>query len=165
MTPAPAPIQPAHHAAILRNNQAFVHWLSPLDQRALIDLLGQADYAQQRQDGEAALIAYDGHGPYRHKNVDWLCARLDNFFYIDRVVIGMAAQGQGVGRVLYADVECAARARGHTHIACEVNTRPDNHGSHAFHQSLGYTPIGDVDYGNNGGGDLSVRYYVRKLCK
>jgi predicted GNAT superfamily acetyltransferase len=154
-----SPILPAHHAAILRNNLEFVYWLSPLDNPALTDLLGHADYAQQLNAGEAVLIAYDGHGPYRHKNVDWLSARLDNYMYIDRVVIGAAAQGQGAGRRLYADLEIAAQARGHTHIACEVNTQPDNPGSHAFHKALGYEAIGDVDYPNG----VSVRYYVRKL--
>lgn len=155
----PAPIQPVHHAAILRNNAQFVHWLSPLDGADLTDLLGHADYAWQLQAGEAALIAYEGHGAYRHKNVDWLSARLDNFFYIDRIVIGAPAQGQGVGRALYADVETTARECGHTHIACEVNTQPDNPGSHAFHRALGFNPIGDVDYPNG----VSVRYYMRKL--
>lgn len=155
----PSPIQTAHHAAILRNNERFVHWLSPLDGVDLTELLGHADYARQVHAGEGALIAYDGHGPYRHKHVDWLSARLDSYFYIDRIVIGAAAQSQGAGRLLYADVEVAARLRGHSHIACEVNTRPDNPGSHAFHVALGYKAIGDVDYPN----EVSVRYYVRKL--
>lgn len=154
-----SPIQPSHHAAILRNNAQFVHWLSPLDDMALSALLGHADYAQQLYAGEAALIAYDGNGPYRHKNVDWLSARLENYIYIDRVVIGASAQGQGAGRALYADLETTARARGHTHVACEVNTQPDNPGSHAFHRALGFDPIGDVERPNS----VSVRYYVRKL--
>lgn len=155
----PSPIQPAHHAAILRNNERFVHWLSPLDGAGLSDLLGQADYARQFQAGEAALIAYAGQGPYRHKHVDWLSARLDNYFYIDRIIIGASAQGQGIGRALYTDVETSARLRGHSHIACEVNTQPDNPGSHSFHLALGYNPFGDIDYPNG----VSVRYYVRKL--
>lgn len=156
---SPSPIQTAHHAAILRNNARFVHWLAPLDGAELIELLGHADYARQVHAGEGALIAYNGHGAYRHKNVDWLSERLENFFYIDRIVIGAAAQGQGAGRLFYADVEAAARRRGHTHIACEVNTRPNNPGSHGFHVALGYVAIGDVDYPNG----RSVRYYVQKL--
>lgn len=155
----PSPIQPAHYAAILRNNEQFVHWLSPLDDTELTELLSHADYARQLHAGEAALIAYNGQGLYRHKNVDWLSARLENYFYIDRIVIGAPAHGQGVGRALYADVEKTARLRGHTHVACEVNIQPDNPGSHAFHLALGYEPFGDVAYPN----DVSLRYYVRKL--
>ncbi|MGJ8558931.1 MAG: GNAT family N-acetyltransferase [Litorimonas sp.] len=155
----PSPIQSDHHATILRNNQQFVHWLSPLDALELTELLSHADYARQLYAGEAALIAYDGQGSYRHKNVDWLSARLGNYVYIDRVVIGAAAQGKGAGRTLYADLEATARLCGHTHIACEVNTQPDNPGSHAFHLALGYNPMEEVTYPNGG----SVRYYVRKL--
>lgn len=160
MTPSrPTPIQPAHHAVILRNNQRFVHWLSPLDGADLTALLGHADYAHQFADGQAALIGYAGDSAYRHKHVDYLSARLDRYVYIDRIIIGDAGQGQGWGRALYADIEDFARRRGHTHLACEVNTRPDNPGSHAFHSALGFAAFGDVDYD----GGLSVRYYVRKL--
>lgn len=155
------PIRAEHYAAILRNNEQFVHWLSPLDVTELTELLNHADYAKQRNDGEAMLIAYDGNGPRRHKNVDWLSERLENYFYIDRVIIGAAAQGQGAGRALYADLEIAARHRRYSHIACEVNTRPNNPGSHAFHLALGYEPLDDVDYPNG----VSLRYYVRKLLK
>jgi predicted GNAT superfamily acetyltransferase len=156
---APSQIQPAHHATILRNNQEFVHWLSPLDAAGLTTLLGHADYAQQIADGQAAVIGYDGGGAYRHKHVDYLSVRLDRYFYIDRVIIGAAAQGHGLGRALYADLEDYARACGYTHIACEVNTRPDNPGSHAFHRALRFAVFGDADYDDG----LSVRYYVRKL--
>ena len=155
----PQPILQSHHAAILRNNETFVHWLSPLDMSDLEALLEQADYARQLNDGAAVLIGYDGNGPYRHKNVDWLSTRLDNYFYIDRVIIGSGAQGQGVGRRLYADLETFVRDRGHSQIACEVNTIPDNPGSHAFHLSLGFAPIGEEPYPSG----KSVRYYVRKL--
>lgn len=160
MTPfGPTRIQPAHHAEILRNNQQFVHWLSPLDDVGLTALLGIADYAQQLADGQAALIGYAGDSAYRHKHVDYLSARLDRYVYIDRVIIGAAGQGRGLGRALYADIEDFARRSGHTHLACEVNTRPDNPGSHAFHCALGFAAFGDADYD----GGLSVRYYVRKL--
>lgn len=155
----PTQIKPAHHATILRNNQEFVHWLSPLDAAGLAVLLGHADYARQIADGQAAAIGYDGGGTYRHKHIDYLSARLDRYFYIDRIIIGAAAQGQGLGRALYGDIEDCARARGYTHIACEVNTRPDNPDSHAFHRTLGFAAFGDADYADG----LSVRYYVRKL--
>jgi len=155
----PKTIQPTHHAAILRNNEQFVHWLSPLDAAGLSQLLSHADHAKQLNAGEAVIIAYDGNGLYRHKNVDWLSERFDNYIYIDRVIIGEAAQGQGAGRTLYADLETAARRRGHTHIACEVNTVPNNPASHAFHLALGFEPLDDVNYPNG----VSLRYYVRKL--
>lgn len=155
----PAAIKSAHHATILRNNRRFVHWLAPLDQAELDALLDASDYARQCLAGDAVLFGYDAHGAYRHKRVDWLCERLDHVFYIDRIIIGPQSQGRGLGRRLYDDVADYARSLGHTQLACEVNTRPDNLGSHAFHLRAGFHPIGDVD----DPGTTSVRFYLRKL--
>lgn len=154
----PGPVDTTHHAAILRNNQQFVHWLSPLNANDLADLLGQADYARQCLKGEAVLIAYNGNGPYRHKNVDWLSRRVGSYVYIDRIIIGAAAQGEGLGRLLYDDLIDFATQAGFSNIACEVNTNPDNPGSHAFHQKLGFQALEEETYGG-----VSLRYYRRKL--
>lgn len=155
----PQAITRAHHAAILRNNQQYVDWLAPLNASELAALLAKADYARQLADGEAMLIAYDGSGPYRHRRVDWLSVYLDRYVYIDRIIIGEAVQRQGLGRLLYDDVADYTRALGHSHLACEVNTVPDNPGSHAFHRSCGFIPIGEQTDPDG----KAVRYYVRKL--
>ena len=151
-------VRPEHHAKLLRLNEAFVHWLSPLDAEALRALLGRCDYARQTGDGQAFLLGYDGDGPYRHKNVDWLSARLGRYSYIDRVVVAPEAQGLGLARRLYDDMAAWSRKRGRDCLACEVNTRPDNPGSHAFHARLGFEVLGDADYG-----DVSLRYYAKRL--
>lgn len=155
----PEPVEPAHHDAILRNNRRFVHWLSPLDAAELEDLLGHADYARQLCGGDAVLIAYDGYGPYRHKHVDYLGERLANFLYIDRVIVAEDRIGKSLGHRLYADLTAYALSQGYRAVACEVNTRPDNPASHAFHRAQGFIPIGDAAYPNG----TALRYYVRKL--
>lgn len=155
----PDAIAPSHHAAILRNNAHYVHWLSPLSEQELDDLLRVSDYARQLQGGEAVLIGYSGMGDYRHKHVDWLGDRLTNFFYIDRIIIGEEMQQQGAGRTLYDDVAHYARQQGHAALACEVNSVPDNPASHAFHITLGFVPVGDAEDPDG----KAVRYYVRKL--
>ncbi|MEL6686452.1 MAG: GNAT family N-acetyltransferase [Pseudomonadota bacterium] len=155
----PSPIEASHLPTILRNNEAFVHWLSPLDEEGLENLVNVSDYAQQLRDGEVCLFAYDGHGSYRHKNVDWLSKELASFLYIDRVIIGAKAQRQGLGKVLYDDVMQFAREQGFRTIACEVNTRPDNPGSHRFHLAQGFRPIGEEAYASG----VAVRYYARHL--
>lgn len=155
------PITTTHHAQILRLNEKFVEWLSPLDRGELDDLLGRASYAQQIMDGQGVLIAYPGDVDYPdHKNLDWLRRHLTNFFYIDRIIIDGAAQGQRLGQKLYADVERVARARGHDWLACEVNTIPDNPGSHVFHLRAGFTVLGDQNYPDY---DKAVRYYAKAL--
>lgn len=159
----PARIELAHKDAILRNNARFVEWLSPLDSDALDHLMGVSDYARQLMDGEACLFAYDGNSSYRHKHVDWLSSRLSSYLYIDRIIIGDAAQRQGLGALFYEDVAEYARTHGFEAIACEVNTRPDNPASHRFHLAQGFNPLGEATYDVPGSGRLSVRYYVRHL--
>ena len=153
-------ITAAHHAQILKMNTEFVHWLSPMDQVELSYVLARANYARQVNEGVGVLIGYAHDVDYpEHWNLDWLKCRLDDFFYIDRIIIDRAAQGQGLGQRLYADVERFARARGHQWLACEVNTVPDNPGSHSFHQSVGFNPLGEQVFSDI----KAVRYYAKAL--
>lgn len=158
-------ITPQHYAQILRMNEEFVHWLAPMDEAELIALLGRAHYARQISDGQGAgvggvLIGYAHDVDYDHKNLRWLRPRYDRFFYIDRVIIDGAAQGRGYARVLYEDFEREARARGLPRLVCEVKTKPDNPGSHAFHLAMGFRAVGDVDYPEY---EASLRYYEKPL--
>ena len=150
-----------HYDQILRINQEFVHWLAPLDKSGLERVLSIASYKRQIANGHGVLIGYAHDADYPdHKNLTWLRARLENFFYIDRIIIDANAQGKGYGRQLYKDVGDYARAQGFELLACEVNTRPNNPGSHAFHTRCGFEPIGDVDYPDY---DAALRYYAKPL--
>jgi predicted GNAT superfamily acetyltransferase len=57
-------------------------------------------------------------------------------------VLAQRLQGQGIGPRLYDAVEEAARAEGASEITCEVNVRPANPGSLAFHARLGFVEVG-----------------------
>ena len=138
-----------------------MHWLSPLDEARLIWLLERTEYARQIDNAQAVLIGYAHDVDYPdHKNLTYLSSHLDNYFYIDRVIIDAAAQGKGYGRLLYEDFEQYAREQGYDYLACEVNTKPDNPGSHRFHLKLGFEAIGDKDYPQF---DSALRYYAKKL--
>jgi len=63
------PILNSHHAKILRINQDFVHWLSPLDEGALTDLLSLASYKKQIHEADGVLIGYAHNVNYDHKNL------------------------------------------------------------------------------------------------
>ena len=154
------PILESHHAKILRMNQEFVHWLSPLDENGLTDLLNLAHYKKQIHDAEGVLIGYAHDIDYDHKNMKWLRMKFDSFYYIDRIILNSAAQGKGYGRQLYADFEAEAQRLGLSRLVCEVNTRPNNPSSHKFHERLGFKTIGDVDYPAF---DASLRYYEKPL--
>ena len=155
------PILKSHHADLLRMNAQFVHWLSPLDQAKLDYVLTRATYQRQINDGAGVLLAYPDTVDYPdHKNLTWLQAHVQNFFYIDRIIIDAAVQGQSLGRRLYEDVERFAALAGYDHLACEVNTRPDNPGSHRFHQQMGFKTIGTENYPDY---KAAVRYYSKAL--
>ena len=154
-------IRPEHYAQFLKINEAFVHWLSPLDEAQLAWVLERADYARQIDNAQAVLIGYAHDVDYPdHKNLRWLRARFDKFLYIDRIIIDSAAQGKGYARALYEDFEAEARRRGLPRLVCEVNTKPDNPGSHRFHLKMGFKAIGDADYPEY---DAAVRYYMKQL--
>lgn len=154
------PILKSHHTKILQMNKEFVHWLSPLDEKELTQLLGLADYKKQIHEADGVLIGYGYDVDYDHKNLTWLRARFNKFYYIDRIILNAAAQGKGYGKKLYADFEAEARARGLPRLVCEVNTKPNNPGSHKFHERLGFRAIGDVDYPEY---DAALRYYEKPL--
>ncbi|PHR60693.1 MAG: GNAT family N-acetyltransferase [Robiginitomaculum sp.] len=153
-------VLPIHHAEILRNNLAFVDWLSPLDHVGLFALLAASCYARQISNGAGVLIGFTSDSAYQSKNLTWLRAKFANFVYIDRVIIGAKSQGRGYGRLLYEDFEAFAHENGYTRLVCEVNTKPDNPGSHLFHQKLGFTPCGDMGIAST---NKCVRYYEKQI--
>jgi len=95
-----------------------------------------------------------------HKNMTWLSHHVLDYFSIDRIIVDSSAHGNGYGGLLYQDVENFARELGHAHIACEVNIRPNNPASHAFHLAMGYVVIGDEDYPDY---NAAIRYYKKAL--
>ena len=157
-------ISSAHYAQILKINEHFVHWLSPLDMDELHYVLSKARYARQINNGRGVLIGY-GHNadyPYypEHENMNWLSQRFDRYFYIDRIIIDENVSGHGLGRRLYEDLEKFARATGYPRLTCEVNTLPDNPGSHRFHERMGFRACGDQIFEPN---IKAVRYYEKPL--
>jgi predicted GNAT superfamily acetyltransferase len=149
-----------HLPTILANNERFVHWLAPLDLTGLEKLLAASSYARQIDSGNGVLIGFRSDSPYQNDNLTWLRKKFDSFVYIDRVIIGEKAQGKGYGRALYEDYEDFARENNIPRMVCEVNTTPDNPGSHEFHLKLGFKPCGEMDMLN---GAKRVRYYEKLL--
>lgn len=153
-------IMPPHYSKFLELNAEFVHWLSPLNEDELITLLGKCSYVKTIDNGAGFMIGYDGNSAYRHKNVDYLSPLLPSYGYVDRVIIDAKAQGKGYAKRLYRDFENWCRAQEFEAIGCEVNTLPDNPGSHKFHQRLGFQALGEVDYPQYG---KSLRYYMKRI--
>lgn len=88
---------------------------------------------------------------YDSINYLWFSERYDDFVYLDRVAFPAAFQGRGLGRAMYAEVERLTDLRRPTatHFTLEVNLRPRNDQSLAFHARLGFEEVGqlETDYG------------------
>lgn len=116
--------------------------ITPADELAALVALSRL--ALVVDDGRPAgfVIAIGPGIAYESENYRWFSARSDDFLYVDRIVLAPRLQRRGVGPRLYAAVEDAARADGATEVTCEVNVRPPNPGSLAFHARLGFVEVG-----------------------
>ena len=88
---------------------------------------------------------------YDSMNYRWFSERYDDFVYLDRIAIPAPFQGRGIGRAMYGEVakQAAVLRPGATDFTLEVNLRPRNDQSLAFHARLGFAEVGqrETDYG------------------
>lgn len=88
---------------------------------------------------------------YGSLNYRWFADRFHDFVYLDRIAIDPDFQRRGLGRAMYAEVERLAGERRPSarHFTLEVNLRPRNDQSLAFHAGLGFAEVGqlETDYG------------------
>lgn len=68
-----------------------------------------------------------------------------SFVYVDQIAVDESARGAGIGRMLYQALASRGRDIGAAALCCEVNTWPPNPDSLAFHRSIGFTQIGEMD--------------------
>jgi predicted GNAT superfamily acetyltransferase len=142
------------------NNEHAVE-TSLLDLSVAERLVAMCFYAKGVGLGERGfLLALDQNAAYDNQNLRWFLDRFDRFVYIDRIILAKDARGQGLARVMYEDLFGEAKAAGHVRAVCEVNIEPPNEGSLAFHRSMGFLALADVDLK---GGSKRVRYLAKEL--
>jgi predicted GNAT superfamily acetyltransferase len=149
--------------AILALNAESVHFLSPLDAARLRHLHAQAAYHRVvESDGVvvAFLLAFREGADYDSPNYRWFAQRYAQFLYIDRVVVGAAQQGRGLGALLYDDLFAFARASSVAKVTCEFDVDPPNPASAAFHARFGFREVGTQWLG---GGKKQVSLQARSL--
>lgn len=95
------------------------------------------------------LVAMSPEVDYWSDNFKWFVDRGDDFVYIDRIAVSPWFRKRGIAARLYADVERWARAHGAARLTCEVNVRPRNEPSLAFHERMGFSSLEEreTDYG------------------
>lgn len=147
-------------AAVLALNNAHAEELSWLEPARLQHLVAHAFLARRIGALDALLLAFDQDVPYDSPNFLWFRDRFPRFVYVDRIVVATHARGRGLARVLYRDLFEQAALAGHQRVVCEVNTRPPNPASDAFHAALGFAEIGSASIH---GGAKEVRYLAHDL--
>ncbi len=146
--------------ALLALNNAHAQELSWLEPARLQHLVAQAFLARRIRNIDAFLLAFDQHADYDSPNFLWFRARYPRFIYVDRIVVAESARGSGCARRLYQDLFEHSEKAGHARVVCEVNSRPPNPASDAFHAALGFIEVGTASIHE---GRKTVRYLLRTL--
>ena len=87
------------------------------------------------------LVAFAPGAPYDSLNFLWFERHYRDFLYVDRIAVAAHARRRGIASVLYRDFFQFAGSRTGL-VACEVNTRPLNAESLAFHHGFGFREVG-----------------------
>lgn len=154
--PLPLSLRPVHDTdthQILALNSAAVPAVNDLDADELAAILANshsalAVVADTEPDTVLGFAILFGPGAeYASENYRWFSTRAADsptpaFLYVDRIVVAPDHRGQGLGALLYSGIFDAARAEGAETVFCEVNLRPRNPESLAFHDRIGFTEIG-----------------------
>ena len=143
-------LEPDDLPRLLALNNAAVPAVNELDANALAALVEHSNLAVTVVDDAATDIAigfavmFVAGAAYESENYRWFSARSTDFLYVDRIVVADGYRGQGLGQVLYDAIFGAARRLKLTEVFCEVNLEPPNPGSLAFHDRLGFAPVGQL---------------------
>lgn len=137
-------------------NDREVPRVGPLGVEGLRAQLPRCDVALVAVAEEAIVgfvLALAPGADYDSANYRWFEGRGSDHLYVDRVVVAMAHRQRGIAGMLYDAVEARARETGRGEITCEVNVRPPNPASMAFHEGRGFVEAGRQD---TTGGTLTV---------
>jgi predicted GNAT superfamily acetyltransferase len=132
------------HAAVLALNNGAVPHVNALSAEPFGWLVEHAEWFRVWED-EAGVAGFGlvlrSGLDYWSENYKWFSARYESFLYLDRIVVAERAHGLGIGRALYDDLAAFAAGRW-PRLTHEVNLRPPNPGSVAFHERIGFRRIG-----------------------
>lgn len=105
------------------------------------------------------LIGFFEGSAYESDNYRWFASRYDRFAYVDRVAVSPEARRFGIASMLYDDLLDGLPGDVPA-LTCEVNLRPPNPGSLAFHERFGFEEVGRQE---TEGGAKEVLLLARKL--
>lgn len=130
-------------------NEACLPAVNQLSHEKLWTLVGKTAATRVAEvDGEPMGVAMTLFPGIEHDSMNylWFDGRMDDFLYLDRIMVSDKARGLGIGKALYDDVfSIAAKMPGINAVTCEVNLKPFNGGSLKFHAGLGFLTVGEQD--------------------
>ncbi len=94
---------------------------------------------------------------YNSPNYKYISNRFNKFLYVDRIAVQEQFRRKGIAEKIYTKVIDKGKEND-LDILCEVNTKPSNKTSMAFHNKMGFEEIGTNDFEKN-----SV-VYLRRPC-
>lgn len=156
------PATAADHAAVLALNNSQVPHVNALTADEFETIVALSAHFTVAEDPEGLLgfvLCIPSGTSYWSGNYQWFAERYERFLYLDRVAVSPRLRRGGVGRALYDQLHRAQRGRW-SHIALEVNLRPPNPVSVAFHEALGYEAVGVREYAD---GLNAVQMFLRAL--
>jgi len=138
----------ADHPEILALNEAAVPAVNSIAESVLAALHRQSTYLGVARDAAGAiagfLLALPETADYDSLNFGYFKRTYSAFVYIDRIVVSDRIRRAGVGVALYADL-ARHLPQSCPLLTCEVNLRPPNPTSLAFHERMGFAPVGEQD--------------------
>jgi hypothetical protein len=140
-----APVTPADFPDLLALNDHSVPHVNAIDAAQMARFLDQAvAFFQLLDDHQLAgfVIALGVGADYDSPNYTWFSEHIDNFLYIDRIMVHPDFRRRGVARLMYAELDKRALQAGLARLCCEVNLQPPNPDSMALHQQLGFVQVG-----------------------
>jgi predicted GNAT superfamily acetyltransferase len=149
----------ADYADILALNDGAVPAVNRIDADDLAGLHHQAEALIVARSNDAVagfLLALNETAVYASLNFQYFRHRYDRFVYVDRIVVDPGHRRMGIGAGLYEALFDATSSA--PRVTCEVNLRPPNPGSLAFHGKLGFRVVGEQD---TEGGDKRVALMAR----
>lgn len=144
-------------------NQANTPHVSGLSLDEFTQLLSIADYKvlfEHEDKIVGLLIGFLPGADYQSPNYQWFEQNYQAHAYIDRIAIDTSARKLGIASRLYQDFERFALEHKTEYLSCEVNIRPCNEVSLAFHEKQGFEQAGTQE---TEGGQKEVALLIKPI--
>lgn len=140
-------IHPADLPSALALNNANLPALNELEAAEIARLVSISNVSLAAEiDGALAgfCIVMGPGAPYASLNYQWFSRAYEHFAYLDRIAVDPTLRRAGIGRAFYAELVGRLR-HDFPVLLCEVNIRPPNDASLAFHHAVGFREVGQQD--------------------